>query len=382
MGNTYSSSKEQEYHSYIETQFKTIQLQQKQIGDLLTTLQNSQNSQNTHNVLNTQINQHSQLHTQLETLRAKNLLEKKQYLDNLNKLKQYKQLQEKQHFPQLENKSIKIDPYQILGLPKQFTKTQLKKAYLQKALKYHPDRGGSPETFKHISTSYKYLLNVLEKSEYRDHQTLKQSLKKSEFHEQKPMNLDNFDVNKFNKVYEEHRTDNAYDRGYGDWMLSQQKQHKQKDFQGKFNKSKFHNEFESMKQSTRKQTSDQLSIMDPKQDISYKGSDQIVELGQKNVKNFSGGTGGLTYRDLKDAYENPTLIDVNSVDLSKRNTNMTSLKSERTNINYQMSTQESQKRASLENKLQDNEQKRLQRIRETDQMIFNQYKQIHNRLHN
>ena len=42
MGNTYSSSKEQEYQSYIETQFKTIQLQQKQIGDLLTTLQNTQ----------------------------------------------------------------------------------------------------------------------------------------------------------------------------------------------------------------------------------------------------------------------------------------------------------------------------------------------------
>lgn len=376
MGNTYSSSKEQEYQSYIETQFKTIQLQQKQIGDLLTTLQNAQNAQNA------QTNQQSQLHTQLETLQAKNLLEKKQYINNLTKLKQYKQLHEKQPLPQLENKSKKIDPYQILGLPKQFTKTQLKKAYLQKALQHHPDRGGSPETFKQISTSYKYLLNVLESSDYRDHHTLKQSLQKSEFHEQKPMNLDNFDVNKFNKVYEQHRSENAYDRGYGDWIKSSQTQQKQKDFQGKFNKSKFHNEFESMKQSTRKQTSDQLSIMDPKQDISYKGSDQIVELGQKNVKNFSGGTGGLTYRDLKDAYENPTLINVNSVDLSKRNTNMISLKSERSNINYQMSTQEAQKRASLDKQLQDNEQKRLQRIRETDQMIFNQYKQIHNRLHN
>ena len=28
----------------------------------------------------------------------------------------------------------------------------------------------------------------------------------------------NFDINLFNKVYEENKIDTAYDRGYGEWM--------------------------------------------------------------------------------------------------------------------------------------------------------------------
>ena len=41
-----------------------------------------------------------------------------------------------------------LDPYQILGLSKSYTKSELKRAYLKAAMKAHPDRGGLHKHFK------------------------------------------------------------------------------------------------------------------------------------------------------------------------------------------------------------------------------------------
>jgi DnaJ family protein A protein 2 len=47
--------------------------------------------------------------------------------------------------------------YDLLGLPKDATEAQIKKAYRKLALKEHPDRGGDPEKFKEISHAYETL---------------------------------------------------------------------------------------------------------------------------------------------------------------------------------------------------------------------------------
>jgi curved DNA-binding protein CbpA len=365
MGATYSSNQEQEYQSQIDSQLKIIQLQQNQINQLIQTLK---------------YNNDISLQSTLESLKKTNFLQKKQYIENLSKLNQYKQLN-KNNESQTKGKKININPYEILNINKNYTKTDLKKAYLREALKHHPDRGGSPNQFKKISISYKYLEKLLEKNEYRDHNQLKNSLKKNEFNEQKKMNKDDFNINKFNKIYQEHKIEDIYDRGYGDWLQSEKINTTSNNFNGKFNKSMFNKEFESMKLHTSKKKSNKLNVLEPTQTISYKNSDSIVELGKKQVKNFSGESGKLCYRDLKDAYENTTLIDVNSVDLSKRNNNVTSLKVERKNVNFTMSPEDTRNKAIAQHKLQEQEKERLQRIRETDQMIFSKYKNIHNRLH-
>ena len=56
--------------------------------------------------------------------------------------------------------SSKKDYYEILGVPRNATKEEIKRAFRQLALKYHPDRNKSPdaeEKFKEISEAYAIL---------------------------------------------------------------------------------------------------------------------------------------------------------------------------------------------------------------------------------
>ena len=47
--------------------------------------------------------------------------------------------------------------YELLGVAKDATEAQIKKAYRKLALKEHPDRGGDPEKFNEISHAYETL---------------------------------------------------------------------------------------------------------------------------------------------------------------------------------------------------------------------------------
>ena len=47
-----------------------------------------------------------------------------------------------------------MDPYDILGVPKDASEDVIKKAYKKLAMKHHPDKGGDPEQFKSIQAAY------------------------------------------------------------------------------------------------------------------------------------------------------------------------------------------------------------------------------------
>jgi DnaJ-class molecular chaperone len=62
------------------------------------------------------------------------------------------------------------DYYQVLGIPKQATEEQVKKAYRKLALEHHPDRNPndpkSEDRFKEITEAYGVLMDPLKRKEY------------------------------------------------------------------------------------------------------------------------------------------------------------------------------------------------------------------------
>ena len=55
-----------------------------------------------------------------------------------------------------------INPYEILGVTKNFTLDELKDKYKRVAKKVHPDRGGSQQLFNLVTLAYKKLVEEYE----------------------------------------------------------------------------------------------------------------------------------------------------------------------------------------------------------------------------
>src|SRR4030043_1532452 len=58
------------------------------------------------------------------------------------------------------------DYYQILGLSREASAEEIKKAYYKLAHKYHPDKGGDEQKFKEINEAYQTLSNKEKRSQY------------------------------------------------------------------------------------------------------------------------------------------------------------------------------------------------------------------------
>ena len=59
-----------------------------------------------------------------------------------------------------------MDYYSILGIPKNASDTDIKKAFKKKSMEHHPDRGGNEEEFKKINEAYQTLKDPNKRQQY------------------------------------------------------------------------------------------------------------------------------------------------------------------------------------------------------------------------
>lgn len=291
-----------------------------------------------------------------------------------------------ENLPNRNSKKLKIDPYKILTISKEdaVNEKKLKKAYLRCAQKTHPDKNnGDDKKFKLVTLSYKLLLKkIKDKEADKIHNDLKDNsmefIKNQSTDTKKNINMKDFNIELFNKIYEENKLeDNFNDNGYGDWLKKDDDIKMVK--MESYNKDKFNQEFQKAKQNLSQGRQIQ-KYSEPKELVCSSNIDSIMILGGDKVKSYTGETNGLQFRDLREAFEEPTLIDINNVDISDRNTNLKDYNRERSNINYKMSDIDLQKQALKEDRQKKEELLRIKRLNERDKKHFDQYERIHKRL--
>ena len=221
----------------------------KQVGDLYSSY--IQQQQNFINQQQSQINDLYQMNLQNMQQMPSNMF----FQSDTNQPRQ----QQQQQLPQLprEATKVKMDPYKILNISKQYDEQLLKKAYLKAAMKYHPDRGGSPSEFQKISIAYALLKQKLkDNNNNHSHDQLRQNANDyfNTQQSQPKVNVnmtENFDVDVFNSIYEENKIKDVYDEGYSSWMNSNNsiESENNKLFQNGFNKDLFNSTFEQYKKS-------------------------------------------------------------------------------------------------------------------------------------
>lgn len=286
-----------------------------------------------------------------------------------------------------------FNPYEIIGVSKRFTLDELKYNYKKVAKRVHPDRGGNEKLFKLVTLAYKQLLEIHKlkqinkefnelKSDFQEfttnqdnqqrrhrdlHRSSDRSSKKSSRSRQNQQDSNGNFGDMFNKVYEENKIEDVYDRGYGDLMTESDANRPDIDIKKTVNSMKnFNQAFDSAPVS--KNNKKIIKYRDPIALPTSLKTLQYTEIGVDRINDFSTETSNLSCVDYKKAHSTSKLIDKNYVRQRTGYNDIGGLEAERANIDYNMSEEDLRKQAYLKKKEQLKELKRLERIQQMDMM--------------
>ena len=284
----------------------------------------------------------------------------------------------------------KINPYNELNIGRNYDENSLKKAYLKRAMETHPDRGGTKEDFQRVTVSYKALMIKLnEEKESHEHNELRDNSSRymNEQSNDNKMNVQyqdlskNFNSNVFNKIYEETKVEDVYDDGYSAWMKKNETMEGDIQQNPSLTKDNFNDHFSKLKSEQVKKKGKQLTKYNkPMEDISYKNKSSIMILGQGKVDDFSGESGGLSYRDYKDAYTNTYLVEEEVGMNMNRPKDLKAAEQQRSNISYEMDEKGHREYSEQKLKEEQEEKLRLERLANYERKAFNIYDKVHQRM--
>ena len=285
----------------------------------------------------------------------------------------------------------------MLNVPKNFTIDQLKEQYKKIALKVHPDKGGSSELFLLVTKAFKMLVAEYNRrvsdKQYNELKTdfskfMEQQLgintqpekpktsKHRSSHAQTKSRFDmDFDIDKFNTLFDENKLDDVTDKGYKEWMETQ-KVPEQKKLKS-FNLDNFNRQF------------DKSATIDNKNKyiVQYKEPEALVcatkitfsELGKDSIDDFSGDNMNkkqINYMDYRVAHTTSKIVDPRLAKNIKQYKNVDELEKTRSSVSFQMDEQ-TMKEYMQKQKLEEmREHQRLANLTKRDEQISEHYQRI------
>lgn len=283
-----------------------------------------------------------------------------------------------------------LDPYQVLGVRKNFTFDELKDAYRNIARVVHPDKGGTDQLFQMVTDCFRTLAKEYKmRTSDRPHWELKKESERfydrqmqdvrqpSPFTSAPPQtsrqNNDNF-LDRFNRMFDENKLEDDENAvGYAHMMAPSSK--KREDISvpkilNKFNTETFHKTFDAVTLAPSKE----VAVYREPEALPLARKIQYTELGAEKPGDFSSGEGNnkrnLQYTDYMVAHTTTRLVDPRAIKERKNYKNVEQYESDRAQVTQAPMTDE--ERRWMEQKARSEEMaeaNRLQRLNQRDQII-------------
>lgn len=273
-----------------------------------------------------------------------------------------------------------IDPYKILEVKPGFSIEELKSNYKRIALKVHPEKGGNEYMFNLVTDCFKHLMK-----EYKSRTTsssgsdvLKSAFKKfigtaAPKASSIGSSSSRFDVEKFNKMFDENRLDEFYDAGYEDWYKKEEVKEPPK-FKGKTREA-FNEHFEKHAGTI----SSKHTAVQEEPEAFWGSKLEWTELGTHSINDWSGDNNTLkrlNFSDLKIAHSTTRIVDPSTVN-RKEYRSIDELKKDRGNIQYTMTPEEESRYLRRLKDLEEIEKKKREYLNQRDAMTENHFNKVH-----
>lgn len=281
--------------------------------------------------------------------------------------------------------SKKVDPYKVLNISKQFTLEQLKEAYKAMALKVHPDKGGSEYLFKLVTLCYKTLVKEFHaKTNDKQFHELKGAFQKYSTLNQPKTHVDlsvaskSFNIDKFNRVFDENKVESVDDSGYNDFLKSTPAIDEPTRIIKKFNKDSFNEIFD--KYTSKQQPNKYLVKYKEPEPVMASKKIAFTEIGASSIDDFSGDNTSkknLNYMDLKIAHTTSRIVDPNTVNRRKEYKSLDDFEADRSAISFNLSEEDREYYEKMKRIEELKEKQRLKNIIHSDRQSAEQFERLH-----